>query len=117
MKTTPQELAYWLQGFFEITDAKVLTTDQVKKIKDKVASCFEKVTKTETSGYAVKIDHSIQDTSDFYGETIYNLDGLGGKSKILDKSNYNPEYGKKFQNPSEGAPQCATDPIQIATTY
>lgn len=41
--TTPQELAYWLQGFFEITDAKVLTTDQVKKIKDKVASCFSQL--------------------------------------------------------------------------
>ncbi len=42
--TTPQELAYWLQGFFEITDAKVLTTDQVKKIKNKVNSCFDKKT-------------------------------------------------------------------------
>lgn len=42
--TTPQELAYYLQGFFEITDAKVLTIDQVKKIKDKVSSCFEKIT-------------------------------------------------------------------------
>ena len=42
--TTPQELAYYLQGFFEITDAKVLTIDQVKLIKDKVASCFEKKT-------------------------------------------------------------------------
>lgn len=31
---TPQEFCYWLQGFFELSDAKILTEQQVKTIEN-----------------------------------------------------------------------------------
>jgi len=35
-----QEFAYWLQGFFELSDAKNLTEDQVKIIKNHLKLVF-----------------------------------------------------------------------------
>lgn len=36
--------AFWLQGFFEISNAKTLDEAQVKIIKDHLGLCFKKVT-------------------------------------------------------------------------
>ncbi len=63
--TTPQELAYYLQGFFEITDAKVLTPDQVQKIKNKVASCFEKKTSYSAPPRFEKLRGQVDTIPDF----------------------------------------------------
>lgn len=38
------EFTYWLQGFFEISDAKKLDEKQVQIIKDHLALVFNKVT-------------------------------------------------------------------------
>ena len=39
-----KEFTYWLQGFFEISDAKKLDEKQVQIIKDHLALVFNKVT-------------------------------------------------------------------------
>lgn len=44
VKNNPEIFAYWLQGFFELTDATTLTPEQVKMIKDHLSLVFEKVT-------------------------------------------------------------------------
>lgn len=41
---TTESFAYWLQGFFEISDAKALNEKQVTIIKDHLAEVFNKVT-------------------------------------------------------------------------
>lgn len=41
---SPENFAYWLQGFFEIAGTDELTADQVKIVKDHLALVFEKVT-------------------------------------------------------------------------
>lgn len=38
------EFTYWLQGFFELTDAKSLDEKQVAIIKEHLQLCFKKVT-------------------------------------------------------------------------
>jgi hypothetical protein len=41
---TPENFAYWLQGFFEIAGTDELTETQVKMVKDHLALVFQKVT-------------------------------------------------------------------------
>ena len=41
---------YWLQGFFEISDAKKLDEKQVQIIKDHLALVFNKVTPNRNEG-------------------------------------------------------------------
>lgn len=45
---TPEQLAYWLQGFFELQEAAgkapEVTPEQAKMIRDHVQSVFHKVT-------------------------------------------------------------------------
>ena len=41
---TPENFTYWLQGFFEISDAKKLDETQVQIIKDHLDLVFNKVT-------------------------------------------------------------------------
>lgn len=41
---TPENFTYWLQGFFEISDAKELDETQVQIIKDHLNLVFNKVT-------------------------------------------------------------------------
>lgn len=96
--TTPQELAYWLQGYFEITDAKVLTTDQVSKIRAKVESCFEKV--TPKRGYA----------SDF-SKAINNPDLATKAPAQCTTQIFDTFRDRPFANPFEGAPDCAFSTI------
>jgi hypothetical protein len=46
-----QEFAYWLQGFFELTeDDKQLTKKQVKIIRDHLSLVFKKVTPDRSAG-------------------------------------------------------------------
>lgn len=41
---TPQEFAYWLQGFFELSGETKLTEPQVQMIRQHLALVFHKVT-------------------------------------------------------------------------
>lgn len=41
---TPENFAYWLQGFFELAGTDNLTPEQVKIVKDHLALVFTKVT-------------------------------------------------------------------------
>lgn len=51
---TTEQFTYWLQGFFEISDAKELKAKEVKIIKDHLNLVFNKVTpdrhQSSTSG-------------------------------------------------------------------
>lgn len=44
MKNNPLFFAYWLQGFFELSNSTTLTEEQVAMIKAHLALVFEKVT-------------------------------------------------------------------------
>jgi hypothetical protein len=37
---SPESFVYWLQGFFELTDAKTITTEQVEMIKQHLKYVF-----------------------------------------------------------------------------
>lgn len=41
---TPENFCYWLQGVFEVTDAKTLTEAQVQIIKNHLTLVFDKKT-------------------------------------------------------------------------
>ena len=41
---SPENFTYWLKGFFELTDSKTLTEEQVKIIKDHLKLALTKVT-------------------------------------------------------------------------
>ncbi len=101
----PQELAYYLQGFFEITDAKILTPEQVAKIREKVQSCFQKVT-PDRNVYASDASKAINSPS--LADKQPKIDDYYIK---IDQSNPTLFSGltgnKPFQNPLEGDPACA----------
>lgn len=44
MKNDPEKFVYWLQGFFELANPRVLDNIQVKIIKDHLALVFDKAT-------------------------------------------------------------------------
>lgn len=37
---SPQNFAYWLQGFFEISDAKTMSKEQVEIVRNHLDMCF-----------------------------------------------------------------------------
>ena len=41
---TPEQFAYWLHGYFEISQSTELNEEQVKIVKDHLELCFKKVT-------------------------------------------------------------------------
>lgn len=41
---TPEQFAYWLQGFFELSGTDQLTAAQVKMVREHLATVFHKVT-------------------------------------------------------------------------
>lgn len=41
---TPEQFAYWLQGFYEISGAKEITAEQSQIIKDHLDNVFKKET-------------------------------------------------------------------------
>jgi len=43
---TPQEFAYWLQGYFELNDSATIDDRQAQIIKDHLALVFKKATPT-----------------------------------------------------------------------
>jgi hypothetical protein len=112
---TPQELAYYLQGFFEITDAKILTPEQVAKIRAKVQSCFQKVT-PDRPVYASYFSKAINDPNltpkkeePFYSEypAVFTEDQVTG-------TDIPPLFrDRPFANPFEGAPACASSEGQF----
>lgn len=62
-----QEFAYWLQGFFEMTDAKELTPDQVEMIKEHLGLVFEKKTEKvikADDALAKAIEEAVKRTKD-----------------------------------------------------
>lgn len=40
-----RDFAYWLQGFFELTNTETLSAEQVRVVKEHLALVFDKVTK------------------------------------------------------------------------
>ena len=60
---TPQDFTYWLQGFFELSNAQELTPEQVKIIKEHLSLVLKKETKTSI-------------TSTFYPDATYYSDGV-----------------------------------------
>jgi hypothetical protein len=40
----PRDFAYWLQGFFEVSNAKTLNEEQVAMIRSHLETVFKKVT-------------------------------------------------------------------------
>lgn len=51
---------YWLQGFFEISEATTLNEKQINIIKEHLELCFEKVTLTPSQpSHAVPPGHAI----------------------------------------------------------
>jgi hypothetical protein len=45
---TPEQFAYWLQGFFELTEGNQLSEKQVQVVKDHLQITFKKVTPNYT---------------------------------------------------------------------
>jgi len=43
-KMTPEQFVYWLQGFFEISNAEALSRLQTEIVKDHLALVFRKMT-------------------------------------------------------------------------
>ena len=41
---TPRDFIYWLQGYFELSDANTMTPAQVKIVKDHIALILKKET-------------------------------------------------------------------------
>ena len=41
---TPEQFTYWLQGFFELSETKELTPEQVQIVKDHLALVLSKKT-------------------------------------------------------------------------
>jgi hypothetical protein len=46
---TPEQFTYWLQGYFEISNATELNKEQTKVIKDHLSLLFDKVTPIYTN--------------------------------------------------------------------
>lgn len=44
---TPENFAYWMKGFFELTPSNKLTEEQVQSIREHLDLVFNKITPTE----------------------------------------------------------------------
>lgn len=64
---TPEQFAYWLQGFFEMTETDVLSTKQVMMIREHLQLVFKKVTRgspgSSSGGGLEKIHHAVTNIS------------------------------------------------------
>lgn len=49
---TPNDFCYWLQGYLEIAEPKVIDEKDIQKIRDHLALVFKK----ETPAYALRKD-------------------------------------------------------------
>lgn len=60
---SPENFAYWLQGYFEISKSEELTKEQVQEIKDHLKLVFLKLTPSVTTQpESVKIDTTLWDS-------------------------------------------------------
>jgi hypothetical protein len=60
----PRDFAYWLQGFFEVSNAKTLNEEQVAMIRSHLETVFRKVTMKQgesLSDWAVKLEDALKD--------------------------------------------------------
>ena len=55
-KMTPENFTYWLQGYFEISESKMLSSKQTQVIKDHLALVFTKVTPDRKENNSFEID-------------------------------------------------------------
>jgi len=53
---TPENFTYWLQGFFEISESKMLSSKQTQIIKDHLALVFNKVTPDRKENNSLGVD-------------------------------------------------------------
>jgi hypothetical protein len=87
---TTEQFATWLQGYFELSDAKTLNEKQVKIVKDHLALVFEKVTP----------DRSIEEE----GEDELNKIKFEPKTTSIPSSKKRyPQYGPGNRNGSNGS--------------
>lgn len=53
---TPEAFCYWLQGFLELSEAKTLTPQQLKAVREHLALVFTKVTGEGAKSTAEKLE-------------------------------------------------------------
>ena len=98
---TPENFAYWLQGYFElIDDGLPLTNTQVEIIKDHLALVFTKVTPDRTNN----VEDDIKDEGKI--DLEFPLDEWKKLIKELEEKNKNP-----WINPIPQWPQNPTYPF------
>ena len=62
---TPENFTYWIQGFFEISDAKKLDETQVQIIKDHLDLVFNKVTPDRSESTIKGFEWPIEEKTSF----------------------------------------------------
>lgn len=78
MKNDPEKFIYWLQGFFELANPRVLDDIQVKIIKDRLALCFDKVTPAPSVKFTgFPIDTKTSWVSGYDDPNLYMFDDPG----------------------------------------
>ena len=53
---TTENFTYWLQGYFEISESKILSSKQTQIIKDHLALVFDKVTPDRKEKNSIEVD-------------------------------------------------------------
>lgn len=110
---TPENFAYWLKGYFEISGSNVLTEVQVQEIKNHLDLVFKKVTPitvVETTDYGqygfIPIDDHLCGKFSFGGD--------GKNCDYCDERNRKTEeYNKKMK---ESSPKITIDGQEITAT-
>lgn len=101
-----EQFAFWLQGFFELTDSNNLTASQVKMIKEHLGLVFSKVTpplqKSELPPPLPKVDKS-QYTPSPATEELF---GAKDFKEIFDEANKFFKDVKKWKKPWDGKTYC-----------
>lgn len=74
---TTEAFIYWLQGYFEISDAKTLNEKQVTIVKDHLAKVLKKETPDRSESEKTSVDIDIKKTRP------RNLLGGNGNGSVL----------------------------------
>jgi hypothetical protein len=72
--------AYWLQGFFEVSNAKTLDKEQVQIIKDHLDLVFNKVTPNRNEESSKSNDLNIPFEVDFIPKTYCSSSSSSGSN-------------------------------------
>lgn len=90
-KMTPEQFAYWLQGFFEMSETKKLNPKQVQMIKDHLQQVFTKQTPDYTQSDCiiatsdVCIDGNLHNyPSAWFGTVPPNCQKCGKQAELYD---------------------------------